>query len=365
MESNDDENENNEVTILPPLKSGDKLVRNLISAQERFSQKPPRYTEASLVKKMEELGIGRPSTYAPTVSTIQKRTYVEQKDIVKEEKSYTFLSLSKNDIKEEIKSTKNSIEKKKLIPTDIGCVVNDFLVLNFAKIMDYNFTANVEKEFDEIAAGKMVWTNCIDTFYKDFIEDIEKAGQKSDKKVGERELGIDPKTGKPVFVKIGRYGAVAQIGLASDNEKPTFAALQKGQSIETITLGEALDLFKLPMNIGTFEGEIVSVAVGRFGPYVKYGNKFVSIPKNENPLEITIGRAIELILEKRSSDKNREIKKFEKEEILILNGRYGPYISYKKKNFKIPQNVEPENLTLEMCKEIIEKQKTKTTSRKK
>lgn len=365
MESNDEENENTETIILPPLKSGDKLVRNLISAQERFSQKPPRYTEASLVQKMEELGIGRPSTYAPTISTIQKRAYVERKDIVNEEKNYTLLSLSKNDIKEEIKSTKNSIEKKKLIPTDIGCVVNDFLMINFSKIMDYHFTANVEKEFDEIAAGKIIWTKSIDTFYKDFIEDVEKAAQKTDKKVGERELGIDPKSGKPVYVKIGRYGAVAQIGSASDQEKPTFAALQNGQSIETITLEEALNLFKLPMNIGIFENENVSVAVGRFGPYIKYGNTFVSIPKDENPLEITLKRATELILEKRSSDKNREIKKFENEGILILNGRYGPYISYKKKNFKIPKNVEPKDLTLEMCKEIIEKEKTKVSSRKK
>lgn len=365
MESNDEENENTETIILPPLKSGDKLVRNLISAQERFSQKPPRYTEASLVQKMEELGIGRPSTYAPTISTIQKRAYVERKDIVNEEKNYTLLSLSKNDIKEEIKSTKNSIEKKKLIPTDIGCVVNDFLMINFSKIMDYHFTANVEKEFDEIAAGKIIWTKSIDTFYKDFIEDVEKAAQKTDKKVGERELGIDPKSGKPVYVKIGRYGAVAQIGSASDQEKPTFAALQNGQSIETITLEEALNLFKLPMNIGIFENENVSVAVGRFGPYIKYGNTFVSIPKDENPLEITLKRATELILEKRFSDKNREIKKFENEGILILNGRYGPYISYKKKNFKIPKNVEPKDLTLEMCKEIIEKEKTKVSSRKK
>lgn len=365
MESNDEENENTETIILPPLKSGDKLVRNLISAQERFSQKPPRYTEASLVQKMEELGIGRPSTYAPTISTIQKRAYVERKDIVNEEKNYTLLSLSKNDIKEEIKSTKNSIEKKKLIPTDIGCLVNDFLMINFSKIMDYHFTANIEKEFDEIAAGKIIWTKSIDTFYKDFIEDVEKAAQKTDKKVGERELGIDPKSGKPVYVKIGRYGAVAQIGSASDQEKPTFAALQNGQSIETITLEEALNLFKLPMNIGIFENENVSVAVGRFGPYIKYGNTFVSIPKDENPLEITLKRATELILEKRSSDKNREIKKFENEGILILNGRYGPYISYKKKNFKIPKNVEPKDLTLEMCKEIIEKEKTKVSSRKK
>ena len=365
IESNDEENDNSETTNLPPLKSGDKLVRKLITAQERFLQKPPRYTEASLVQKMEELGIGRPSTYAPTISTIQKRDYVEKKDIVNEEKSYTLLSLTESNISDEVKNTKNSIEKKKLIPTDIGCVVNDFLVLNFAKIMDYNFTANVEKEFDEIAEGKMLWTNCIDTFYKDFIEDIEKAGQKSDKKVGERELGIDPKSGKPVFVKIGRYGAVAQIGVASDSEKPMFAALQTGQSIENITLEEALDLFKLPMNIGTLENEIVTIAVGRFGPYIKHGNKFVSIPKSENPLEITIERATELILEKRVADQNKEIKTFEEEGIYILNGRYGPYISHKKKNFKIPKSVDPASLTLEMCKEIIEKEVAKKSPKKK
>lgn len=363
--SDEDENEKNETTaILPPLKSGDKLLRNVVTAEERFSQKPPRYTEPSLVQKMEELGIGRPSTYAPTISTIQKRDYVEKKDIVNEEKNFTLLTLKNNDIKEEEKCKKNSVEKKKLIPTDIGCVVNDFLVQNFSKIMDYNFTANVEKEFDEIAAGKMEWTKSIDTFYKDFVVDVEKAGQKTDKKVGERELGTDPKTGKPVFVKIGRYGAVAQIGAATDKEKPLFAALQSGQSIETITLQEALELFKLPMNIGTFEGETVTIAVGRFGPYIKYGNHFVSIPKGENPLEMTLEHATELILAKRNSDQNREIKKFESEEILVLNGRYGPYISCKKKNFKIPKNIKPETLTLDMCKEIIEKENNKSSAKK-
>ncbi len=364
MESTDDENDDADVSALPPVKTGEQLVRQTITAQERFSQKPPRYTEASLVHKMEELGIGRPSTYAPTISTIQKRAYVERKDIVNEERSYIQLTLSKDKIKEEQKSSGNSVEKKKLIPTDIGSVVNDFLMLNFAQIMDYNFTANVEKEFDEIAEGKMNWTKSIDAFYQDFVEDVEKAGQKTEKKVGERELGIDPKSGKPVFVKIGRYGAVAQIGSATDEEKPTFAALQSGQSIETITLEEALDLFKLPMTVGEFEGVAVTVAVGRFGPYIKLGNTFVSIPKGENPLEMTLERATELIVAKREADKNREIKTFEAESIAVLNGRFGPYISHKKKNYKIPKGTDPQSLTLEACQSIIAKEQDKPTKKK-
>lgn len=364
IESTEEENESSDSANLPPMQVGESLMRNSVVAQERYTQKPPRYTEATLVKKMEEIGIGRPSTYASIISTIQKREYVERKDVENVEKSFTLITLIDSEIHEEVKSTKNNIEKKKLVPTDIGAVVTDFLMLNFPQIMDYHFTAKVEKEFDEIAEGKMVWTKLIDGFYKDFSVDIEKAIQPTGKKVGERELGLDPKSGKPVFVKIGRYGAVAQIGTASDTEKPAFASLQKGQSIESITLEEALELFKLPMTLGEFEDEAVSVAVGRFGPYVKHGKVFVSIPKGENPLETTLERAIELIIAKRTADKNREIKVFEEDGIEVLNGRFGPYIAHNKKNYKIPKDIDPQNITLEQCKSIIATPPAATKRRK-
>ncbi len=364
----DESSEKDETTLLPKLELHQLLELKKSIAQQRFSQRPARYTEASLVKKLEELGIGRPSTYAPTISTIQNRDYVEKKEIENPSKEYTLLTLEKGTIKETVKSDKNTIEKGKLSPTDIGIVVNDYLIENFPNIMNFNFTADVEKQFDEIAEGNSVWTNVIDKFYQKFNSNIEKALQNTSKKTGEREVGIDPKSGKPVFVKIGRYGAVAQIGSASDEEKPLFASLQKGQSIETITLEEVLDLFKLPMNVGEFEGEEITIAVGRFGPYVKHGKNFVSIPKGEDPLKVTYERAIELIVEKREVEKNKEIKKFEKENIFVLNGRFGPYISYNKKNFKIPKTLLPAELTLEDCLKIIngetKKKKTKKTSKK-
>ena len=368
-ESVDEESaERNETTLLPKVKLHEQLELKKSIAQQRFTQKPARYTEASLVKKLEELGIGRPSTYAPTISTIQNRAYVEKKEIENQPREYTLLTLEKGKIKETTKTDKASVEKGKLSPTDIGMVVNDYLIDNFPNIMNFNFTADVEKQFDEIAEGQSVWTSVIDKFYQKFNVNIEKALKTTGKKVGEREVGIDPKSGKPVFVKIGRYGAVAQIGSATDEEKPLFASLQKGQSIETITLEEVLNLFKLPMDVGEFEGEMLTVAVGRFGPYVKLGKTFVAIPKGEEPLNVTYDRAVELVVAKREADKNKEIKKFEKENIFVLNGRFGPYISYNKKNFKIPKNLLPEELTLEDCQKIIngepKTKKTRKTSKK-
>ena len=328
-ESVDEESaERNETTLLPKVTLHEQLELKKSIAQQRFTQKPARYTEASLVKKLEELGIGRPSTYAPTISTIQNRAYVEKKEIENQPREYTLLTLEKGKIKETTKTDKASVEKGKLSPTDIGMVVNDYLIDNFPNIMNFNFTADVEKQFDEIAEGQSVWTSVIDKFYQKFNVNIEKALKTTGKKVGEREVGIDPKSGKPVFVKIGRYGAVAQIGSATDEEKPLFASLQKGQSIETITLEEVLNLFKLPMDVGEFEGEMLTVAVGRFGPYVKHGKTFVAIPKGEEPLNVTYDRAVELVVAKREADKNKEIKKFEKENI------FHSALSYRMSNFE-------------------------------
>ena len=353
--------------MLPKLAEGEILSMSQMQAQERFTQRPARYTEASLVRRLEELGIGRPSTYAPTISTILARDYVEKKEIQNEARPYRILTLKNGKIKEEDKVEKASIEKGKLSPTDIGIVVNDYLLANFPNIMDYNFTARVELDFDKIAEGKLEWTKNIDGFYTQFHPNVEEAMHSTGKKAGERELGIDPVSGRLVFVKIGRFGPVAQIGLASDEEKPKFASLRAGQSMEALTLEEALELFKLPVDLGEYEGESLSVGVGKFGPYVRHGKSYVSIPKDEDPLTVTRERAVELIAEKRQADKNREIKKFEAEDILVLNGRFGAYITHAGENYKLPKGTVAADLTLEQCQEIIanEANKSKGTTKKK
>ena len=377
MESNDDDTEKEQENgLLPPVKLHEILSLKDIVATERFTQRPPRYTEASLVRRLEELGIGRPSTYAPTIQTIQNREYVVKGDKEGVERAYTVVSLSKGKIEEAEKTETVGADRNKLMPTDIGTVVNDFLMEYFPDVLDYNFTASVEKEFDSVAEGELVWTKAIDKFYKIFHPIVEAtAAVKTEHKVGERELGIDPKSGNPVFVKIGRYGPVVQIGAAHADDKeapkPQFATLMKGQSIDTITLEEALKLFDLPRTVGEYEGKVMVAAVGRFGPFIRHDGKFVSIPKDLNPLTITAEEAIALIEGKRVKDEQRFIKKFEEDpEMEILKGRFGPYISYQKANYRIPKTVtDPTILTLEDCKKIIaeagEKPAAKKTTRKK
>lgn len=377
MESNDDDTEKEQENgLLPPVKLHETLSLKDIVATERFTQRPPRYTEASLVRRLEELGIGRPSTYAPTIQTIQNREYVVKGDKEGVERAYTVVSLSKGKIEEAEKTETVGADRNKLMPTDIGTVVNDFLMEYFPDVLDYNFTASVEKEFDSVAEGELVWTKAIDKFYKIFHPIVEAtAAVKTEHKVGERELGIDPKSGNPVFVKIGRYGPVVQIGAAHADDKeapkPQFAPLMKGQSIDTITLEEALKLFDLPRTVGEYEGKVMVAAVGRFGPFIRHDGKFVSIPKDLNPLTITAEEAIALIEGKRVKDEQRFIKKFEEDpEMEILKGRFGPYISYQKANYRIPKTVtDPTILTLEDCKKIIaeagEKPAAKKTTRKK
>ena len=377
MESNDDDTEKEQENgLLPPVKLHETLSLKDIVATERFTQRPPRYTEASLVRRLEELGIGRPSTYAPTIQTIQNREYVVKGDKEGVERAYTVVSLSKGKIEEAEKTETVGADRNKLMPTDIGTVVNDFLMEYFPDVLDYNFTASVEKEFDSVAEGELVWTKAIDKFYKIFHPIVEAtAAVKTEHKVGERELGIDPKSGNPVFVKIGRYGPVVQIGAAHADDKeapkPQFASLMKGQSIDTITLEEALKLFDLPRTVGEYEGKVMVAAVGRFGPFIRHDGKFVSIPKDLNPLTITAEEAIALIEGKRVKDEQRFIKKFEEDpEMEILKGRFGPYIPYQKANYRIPKMVtDPTILTLEDCKKIIaeagEKPAAKKTTRKK
>ena len=377
MESNDDDTEKEQENgLLPPVKLHETLSLKDIVATERFTQRPPRYTEASLVRRLEELGIGRPSTYAPTIQTIQNREYVVKGDKEGVERAYTVVSLSKGKIEEAEKTETVGADRNKLMPTDIGTVVNDFLMEYFPDVLDYNFTASVEKEFDSVAEGELVWTKAIDKFYKIFHPIVEAtAAVKTEHKVGERELGIDPKSGNPVFVKIGRYGPVVQIGAAHADDKeapkPQFASLMKGQSIDTITLEEALKLFDLPRTVGEYEGKVMVAAVGRFGPFIRHDGKFVSIPKDLNPLTITAEEAIALIEGKRVKDEQRFIKKFEEDpEMEILKGHFGPYISYQKANYRIPKTVtDPTVLTLEDCKKIIaeagEKPAAKKTTRKK
>ena len=351
-ESVDDESMSGQdaVSVLPALHINDKMERGEIVSTERFSQGPVRYTEASLVHKMEELGIGRPSTYAPTISTIQQREYVQKGDKKGEERSYVINTLKGNAITTRKRKEMVGSEKGKLLPTDIGIVVNDFLQKNFPDIMDYNFTAKVENQFDQIAEGKEEWKDMMKKFDHKFEPIVENVvQQRSEHKAGERQLGVDPKTGKPVFVKIGRFGPVVQIGSADDEEKPRFSQLPKDKSIETITLKEALELFKLPRNLGDYDGSKVSVGVGRFGPYVLHDKKYVSLPKDEDPMTITLETAVELIEEKRKQEKERHIKTFDEDPKLeLLKGRYGPYLSYDGKNYHIDKKLQERALVGDM-----------------
>jgi DNA topoisomerase-1 len=359
MESTDDDSNGNASSdvIIPPLKAKDKLQMTSVVATRRFTQRPPRYTEASLVKRLEELGIGRPSTYAPTITTIQNRNYVVKEDRPGIERSFDVITLKSGRITEKNNVEVTGVEKSKLFPTDIGMVVTDYLVDNFDEIMDYNFTASVEAEFDDIADGKLIWNEMIDKFYRPFHSKVENATQNSERSKGERILGTDPKTGKQVSVKIGRFGPVAQLGEGTtdgEGEKPKFSSLRAGQHIENITLEDALELFKLPRDLGEYEHKKVTVSIGRFGPYIRHDNKFVSLGKEDDPYEVILARAIELINTKRDKDDKAVIRLFNEEpELRVLNGRWGAYISYKKGNYKIPKKVDAEKLTLEDCMKII------------
>lgn len=373
-ESREGENEaESESRLLPPMEEGREVLRQEVAAQQRYTQQPARYTEASLVHKLEELGIGRPSTYAPTISTIQQREYVVKGDKEGTPRPYDLLTLREDKLTDETKTENAGAEKGKLIPTDIGLVVNDFLLANFPDIMDYNFTAKVEKDFDDVAEGRKDWTALIRSFYEDFEPQVEKTlAEKTEHKVGERELGTDPESGKTVSVKIGRYGPMVQIGQAGEEEKPRFATLAPGQSIGSITLAEALELFRLPRTVGEFEGKPVVVSTGRFGPYVQHNRKFVSLAKGEDPMSVSLERAIELIEAKREAEAKSHLKQFEEEpELEVRSGRYGPYIAYKGKNYKIPkaQADKAAGLSLAECLKIVEEEGKKpakaTRTRKK
>lgn len=369
-ESTDDENQDNEGSnTLPALSAGDLLERKSITSTEKYSQGPVRYTEASLVKKLEELGIGRPSTYAPTISTIQQREYVVKGDKAGEERQYVTDTLSVNRIVSKTRTEVAGKEKGKLLPTDIGTVVNDFLMEHFPEIMDYNFTARVESQFDQIAEGHEEWTSMMHNFDHDFEPTVRKVmNARSEHKAGERELGVDPLSHRPVFVKIGRFGPVVQIGSADDEVKPRFAQLPSGKSIETITLDEALELFRLPRNIGEYEGDIVTIGSGRFGPYVQHGGKYVSLPKEMDPMTVTLADAIKLIAEKREQERQRHIKSFEEDSTMqVLNGRFGPYITCDGKNYRLPKSLHERaaQLTYAECKEIVDKAPEPKARRKK
>ncbi len=362
-ESYDDDAQQDEELghILPPLKKGQELTRREILATERFSQGPVRYTEASLVHKLEELGIGRPSTYAPTISTIQQRDYVHKGDKKGEERTYTIDSLKGKQIKQSVRKELVGSDKGKLLPTDIGIVVNDFLMDNFKEIMDYNFTAKVEHDFDKIAEGKEKWTSMMKGFYKSFEPVVDKTlNARQEHKAGERELGKDPKSGRPVFAKIGRFGPVVQIGSAEDSVKPQFAQLPSELSMETLTLEEALELFKLPRTVGTLEGADVVIGTGRFGPYILHKKKYTSLPKTVDPMAITLDEAVAFINEKRQQEEKRHLKTFEEDAKLeVIDGRYGPYLAYDGKNYRLPKNVHQRaaELSFDECMAIIDKQR--------
>ena len=360
----DDSNDSQETQGLPEFKKGQALEFSQISAYERFTQHPQRFNEAALVHKMEELGIGRPSTYAPTIGTIQQREYVLREDIEGVKRECDMLRLENGDIKEQTITEVYGTEKSKLVPTDIGMVVNDFLIEYFPDIMNYNFTAQVEKEFDDIADGDKQWKSVISTFYDKFSPAVNNAMTlKNEHKVGERILGNDPISGKPVSVKIGRYGPIVQIGSAEDDDKPRFAQMKKGQTIETITLDEALELFRLPRSLGEFEGYEVSIGTGRFGPYIRHDKFYVSLTGVADPLTITYEEAVHLIQSKRESESKKVLKSFPgNPDMEVMNGRYGAYIAYQGSNYKIPRNMDPSTLTEEECQDIIKRQIEKTGS---
>ena len=373
LEGTDEDADEEQDGILPSLDIGEKIDYKRISSRERFTKAPARFTEASLVKKLEELGIGRPSTYAPTISTVQRRGYVEKGDDEGKLRSYHLVELSNSKVETTVLEEKSGSNKGKLCPTDIGMVVNDFLVSNFNSILDFHFTANVEAEFDQIASGDKVWNDMLHKFYGDFHAKVEDVKENSDRAVGERILGVDPKTGLSLLVRIGRYGPMAQLGSQSEVEKPKFASLRKGQSIESITLSEVIDLFKLPRQVGQFEDKVVSVAVGRFGPYVRHDGKFVSLGEYD-PMSIEFDTCVELIIAKRKSDAEKHIHTFDDEPtIQVLQGRWGPYIKMEKRNYKIPKDIDIEGLDREKCLYIIENQpkkkkvkvKVKTKAKKK
>ena len=362
MESTGEEG-NAEVTkLLPAVKEREALSLEALTGEERFTQRPARYTEASMVSKMEELGIGRPSTYAPTIQTIQNRGYVERADREGQHRNYTVLTLKDGAVKRAVKSEVYGADKGKLLPTDVGIVVNDFLVDQFPNIVDYNFTARVEEEFDTIAEGKTAWSGAIGDFYQRFHPEVERAThERPAQRVGQRILGVQPSTGLQVSVSIGRYGPMAQLGTAEDAEKPRFASLQKGQSLETITLEEALALFDLPKNNGEYEGEVMTVAVGRFGPYVRHAGKFYSLPKDTDPLSCTAEQAIEIIREKRESEEKSLLKSFaEDADLSIRTGRFGPYLKYKTDNYKLPKDVDPTSMSYDDCMKLIAETPAKT-----
>lgn len=368
QEEEDSKTQHSDSHMLPPMNVGQELRYSTITTTERFTLQPPRYTEASLVRKLEELGIGRPSTYAPTISTIQNRGYVVRGESEGTERDFKRLVLVENKISEETDTERYGSNKGRLVSTDIGTVVNDFLMAYFPNVMNYNFTADIEQTFDHIATGDKKWTDVLKNFYTKFHPNVEKTlNMKMEHRVGERLLGNDSQTGFPVTVKIGRYGPVVQMGDSDSEDKPRFAQLRKGQSIETLTLEEAHDLFKLPRVAGEYEDLTVKIGVGRFGPYIYHRGKYVSIPKTEDPLEISLDKCIELIEAKRQADKEKHIKSFDEEpDLEILNGRWGPYISYQKSNYKIPKTVEdPKSLSLEDCLALVKKQEKGTAGKKK
>jgi DNA topoisomerase-1 len=353
-ESYDDTTEE-DAAILPPIEVGTLLDMDKMEAQQRYTRPPFRYNEASLVKKMEELGIGRPSTYAPTISTIQKREYVTKGDVKGTSQEFQIITLKNNKITEKKGKENIGTEKGKLLPTDIGILVNKFLLQYFESIIDYNFTANVEKEFDQIEEGQREWNAMIRDFYTGFHNQVISTTENSGKFSGEKLLGIDPATGKKVYVKVGRFGPVAQIGDTESDEKPRFAGLKKDMSIESVTLEEVLKLFDFPRILGDYEGKEITVAVGRFGPYIRHDNKFYSLAKTDNPALVEYDRAVEIINEKRQKDLDNIILTFDQDpDLRVLNGRFGPYIAYKKSNYKIPKGTEPSTLSYEDCMAIIE-----------